>query len=186
MPIAEQNLPRWLIRALRTRFGIREFVETGTLFGHTAVLASEQIPVVHTIEISRSQYEQCCGEARRNPRITRHLGSSVEVIPQLLPGLAGPTLWYLDGHWSGQGPRLGPECPVVEEIRLIGNRPGDVVVVDDARLFISPPGPPHRPDEWPTLEMAVEALRAHRPESTIQLWFDSILSTPAPIWIPSL
>ena len=177
---AEQNLPRWLIRALRTRFSIRDCVETGTLHGETAVCLAEYIPEVHTIEISRQMYDNAYPECIKNPRIRRHLGSSVEVIPGLLSQLQGPTLWYLDGHWSGFGKKLGKECPVVDEIALIRHRPNDVILIDDARLFIAPPGPPHDPAQWPTFNEVVEALRV--PGRHIQLWIDTLVSSPYPIW----
>src|SRR3990172_5142748 len=158
--ILEQNLPRWLIRALWIRFGIRNFVETGTLEGHTAALAAQMIPVVHTIEISKAMYLKTIPECRSAENITRHLGNSVEVIPRL--NLAGPTLWYLDGHWSGMGPKLGIECPVVQELILLKDRRKDVIVVDDARLFIEPPGPPHDPAQWPTMPQVIAAMSSER------------------------
>jgi hypothetical protein len=182
--ISEQNLSRWLIRALWVRFGIRQFVETGTLDGHTAALAATMIPVVHTIEISRPMYDKAIPECRNAPNVTRHLGDSLEVIPRLLPGLTGPTLWYLDGHWPGGGPKLGPECPVLGELALLADRPQDVVVVDDARLFICPPGPPHDPAQWPAIDEVVAALRGDSDPGrrSVQLWIDTLIGTPYPLW----
>lgn len=178
--ILESNLPRWLVRALSVRFGIRQFVETGTLEGHTAALVAEIIPVVHTIEISRSMYDKATPECRKNPRITRHLGNSVDIIPQILPSLTGPTLWYLDGHWSGQGPKLGLECPVIDELVLLRFRPQDVIVVDDARLFDAPPPPPHDPEQWPTTTQVVAAMRA--PDRHISRFLDSLVGSPSPLF----
>jgi hypothetical protein len=178
--ILEQNFPRWLMRSLWIRFGVRQFVETGTLEGHTAALAATMIPVVHTVEISRSMYDKAIPECRNASNITRHLGASVDVIPVLLPSLKEPTLWYLDGHWSGIGPKLGVECPVLDELALLRNRPDDVIVVDDARLFIKPPGPPHDPAQWPIFHDVVTAMRDDVRE--VQLWIDSLIATPYPLW----
>jgi len=178
--ILESNLPRWLVRALTVRFEIRQFVETGTLEGHTAALVAEIIPVVHTIEISRSMYDKATPECRKSSRITRHLGSSVDVIPQILPSLVGPTLWYLDGHWSGMGPKLGTECPVIDELVLLRFRPQDVIVIDDARLFDAPPPPPHDPAQWPSTTEVVAAARA--PGRHIARFLDSLIASPSPLF----
>lgn len=180
--IVESNFPRWLIRALSVRFGIRSFVETGTLEGHTAALAASIIPVVHTIEISPAMYQKAIPECRTNANIHRHLGSSVDVIPQILAGLPQPTLWYLDGHWSGIGKKLGPECPVLQELQYLKDRPQDVIVVDDARLFIAPPGPPHDPEQWPNMNQVIEAMRSTDGSRSVQLCIDSLIGTPYPLF----
>jgi len=178
--ILESNFPAWLIRALAVRFSVRQFVETGTLEGHTAALAATIVHVVHTIEISPVMHKKAIPECRNNPRLHRHLGNSVDIIPAILPQLSGPTLWYLDGHWSAIGAKLGPECPVLEELALLADRPADVIVVDDARLFIAPPGPPHNPDEWPSIDQVVAAMRCEGRH--IQLCIDSLIGSPAPLF----
>lgn len=50
----------------------------------------------------------------------------------------GPVLFWLDGHYSGGDTACGVEdCPIVRELRIIAarNEPGDVILIDDARLF---------------------------------------------------
>ena len=178
--MVEANFPRWLMVALSTRFSIQTFVETGTSEGWTAVLAANVFPTVHTIEVNPEFYGRAVRDCRDNPRITRHLGLSVEHIPKILPCLTGPTLWYLDGHWSGSGRKFGPECPVLEELALLRDRPQDVVVVDDARLFDAPPGPPHDPAQWPTMDRVVEAARA--PGRHVARFLDSLIVSPAPLF----
>jgi hypothetical protein len=175
----ESNLPGWVICSLRNKFSISSFVETGTLHGTTALLASSLIPNVHTIEIYPPMYEKAMPEVKHNKNIHRYLGSSVEIIPKILPTLPGPTMFYLDGHWCGFGERLGKECPVLEELALLSDRQGDVIIIDDARLFLAPPGPPHRPEEWPTIDEVVAAAKTGN--RSVLLWFDSIIVTPAPL-----
>lgn len=176
----ESNFPSWLMKAIRNRFFIQWFVESGTWDGATAVVAASMFSTVHTIEISKVMFNKALPECRIAKNLTRHLGSSVEVIPQLLPSLTGPTLWYLDGHWAGQGPKLGIECPVVQELELIRDRPQDVVVVDDARLFDAPPGPPHDPEQWPTTADVVAALRGTSNRFVVR-WIDLLIASSTPL-----
>jgi len=179
--LTSSNFPEWLMRALVIRFGIRQLIETGTYEGATAIQAAGILPLVHTIEISRSWYRSVAKECLQNPRIKRHQGDSVEIVPTLLPCLQGPTLWWLDGHWSGQGPKYSVECPVVEELGLIHDRQQDVVVVDDARMFEAPPGPPHDPAQWPTLEAVVQGLRGTVGRHVVRA-LDLLIATPTPLW----
>jgi hypothetical protein len=66
-------------------------------------------------------------------------------------------VFWLDGHWSaGDTAGEGDECPLLEELATIG--PQHAILIDDARLFIEPPPPPHDPSQWPTLEQVMAAL----------------------------
>ncbi len=91
-----------------------------------------------------------------------------------------PTLWFLDGHWSG-GPTAGEqdECPVMAELdALRGAHPDDVILIDDARLFAAPPPPPHDPLQWPTLAGIFDLLRDVRPDSHVTMLADLIICVP--------
>jgi FkbM family methyltransferase len=83
------------------------------------------------------------------------LGDSRDILPQL--DLSEPTVFWLDGHWSaGDTAGEGDECPLLDELATIG--PQHAILIDDARLFIEPPPPPHDPEQWPTLEQVIDAL----------------------------
>jgi hypothetical protein len=53
------------------------------------------------------------------------------------------------------------ECPLLAELALINASPfPHIVLVDDARLFCSPPPRPHRADKWPDLMTVLSILQA--------------------------
>ena len=92
-----------------------------------------------------------------------------------------PTLYWLDGHWSG-GPTAGvdDECPVLPEIEHIGKgHPDDCLLIDDARLFVASPPPPHDPAQWPSLVEVFDALRASRPDAHVTIVADTVIAVPA-------
>ena len=63
-------------------------------------------------------------------------------------------LFWLDSHWSG-GETYGKndECPLLEELKIIFNSrlKNFVILIDDARLFLSPPPLPHEIINWPNI-----------------------------------
>jgi hypothetical protein len=80
---------------------IRYFVETGTLFGHTCVPASFWFEKTYSIELSEDLWSKAQAFSDVNPSLNVLHGNSADVLPTLLPQLDGPTLFFLDAHWSG-------------------------------------------------------------------------------------
>lgn len=152
--------PETLVLAIRERLRIQNFVETGTYRGDTAAWASRHFPHVFTIELSPVFYAEAQTRFHVQPNVRVLNGDSSTMTREVLNGLAQPALFWLDAHWSGldtAGREI--ECPVMAEIALINNSPlAHVVLIDDARLFCSPPPPPHRADLWPDLASMMAAL----------------------------
>jgi hypothetical protein len=159
--------PHKLILDLKDQFGVKQFIETGTFLGNTAVWAAAHFERVQTIEFSREIYEQTCAQHSNIPNINFHFGDSRAVLPTIMSGLTEPALFWLDGHWSG-GLTYGEtdECPLIDELEVINTSPhAHFLLIDDARLFLSPPQEPHRPEQWPTIAQVIHTLEAgpHRP-----------------------
>lgn len=99
----------------------------------------------------------------------------------VMRSLDSPAIIWLDAHWNGPAPAGGgedDECPLLEEIRVVNRSPfQNVVLVDDARLFTSPPPPPHKPDQWPDLWAVLSALMA-APDRYIAICEDVIIAVP--------
>lgn len=169
------------MRSLKNRFSIRNFVETGTAQGHTAIEASDMFEVVHTIENSSTMYPRFLPELKQRRNVVLHLADSVVVLPRIVSQLEGNTVFFLDSHWVGAGEKLGPECPLLDELEVLAGRSHDVVIVDDARLFIHPPPPPHDPAQWPGINQLLAALRRIVPHAC--LLADSIVATPKPLFV---
>lgn len=167
-----------LISALQGTLHLDRAVETGTFRGDGARLLAASFAEVITIELSEALAAQAAQALSSEPSIRVLQGHSVQRLAELRTGT--PTLWFLDGHWSG-GPTAGAddECPVLEELDVIANgHPDDVVVIDDARLFAASPPPPHDPEQWPTLLQVIDRLRARWPAHHITLLDDQLLAVP--------
>jgi hypothetical protein len=176
------SVPPRLATALRDQLQLRRAVETGTYHGITARILGGIFDEVVTVELSRELAASAAAALVDTPNVRVVNGDSRTE----LGGLADrelPTLYFLDGHWSG-GPTAGvdAECPVLEEIAALApGHPRDCVFVDDARLFAAAPPPPHKPEHWPTLMEVLDALRQIRPGHHLTLLEDQVIAVPAEV-----
>lgn len=164
MGVVRGGIPIELARRMHAELGLDSAVETGTFRGDSAATLASYFPAVWSIELSPELHRAASVRLLDQPHVTVVQGSSREQLPAVCDQLSGPALFWLDGHWSGDG-TAGEfdECPVLQEIAVIdastyGGQAA--ILVDDARLFFGPPPPPHRRDQWPTFLEVADQLRA--------------------------
>jgi hypothetical protein len=113
------------------------FIETGTYLGDTIFAMEPRFKNLYTIELSPQLHHNAKARYNGN-KITFLLGDSSKVFETLLPTIAEPAIFFLDGHFShgitAQGEK---DCPLVEEISLINKlfKNEAIIIVDDFRLF---------------------------------------------------
>ena len=164
---------------LRDELGLRRAVETGTFRGDTARALAGLFDGVVTIELSKSLHKRAASALADLPNVEAIQGHSAEVLGKAV-GLDTPTLYFLDGHWSG-GKTEGSsdECPVLSELTAIGSgTQDDCVIIDDARLFTSAPPWPFDPAKWPSIVEVFDAIRSRRPDHLVTLLFDQVIAVP--------
>ncbi len=170
-----------LIQSLRTALPLQIFLESGTFRGDTASIAASLFEKVYTIELSSELFAQADARLAPLANVTRRLGSSPQVMRELLPQFAGQSvLYWLDAHWCGAATGgKEEECPLIPELRAIGTLNDEsVVLIDDARLFLAPPPQPHDSDHWPLLDQVVEELRALNRRHRLWVINDVIVFAP--------
>lgn len=168
-----------LAQELRDALGLRRAIETGTLHGGGARLIAEIFPEAVSIELSAELHARAAEALAEVSNVTLLQGDSRLVLPPLVDA-GRPTLYFLDGHWSG-GETAGQEdeCPVLDELAALrGGHPDDCVIIDDARLFESAPPPPHDPGDWPSIERVLDAIRAVRPDHEVVVAHDQVVAVP--------
>jgi len=165
---------------LAKEFNVSTFVETGTHKGNTSAWASAHFSRVVTIEGSEHWFERT--KPRLDPlgNVSMILGHSREVLPTVAQELSGPAIFWLDAHWSGrQTAGVNEQCPLLGEITAVNQSPHEhFILIDDARLFLSPPEPPHDVDQWPDIGATVAALQAGPPKYVV-VFEDAIIAVPA-------
>jgi hypothetical protein len=171
--------PADLVAYLQRTFDITCFFETGTLLGQTTAWAAERFAQVVTVERAPEYFNFVQVRFSDHPRVETLFGDSREHLKARAASLP-TTLFWLDAHWSGDVTAgADDECPLLDEIAAIaGDLDRHVVLIDDARLFLAPPDPPHNPDHWPSLCAITDALRAHH-QPYIVVHEDVLIAVPS-------
>jgi hypothetical protein len=178
--IVRMGPPPELVLALRNEYSIKTFVETGTFLGGTSTWAASHFERVTTIENSRAIYERTVAAHGHIPNIEFLFGNSRDILAQVVPALQSPALFWLDGHWCG-GESYGEqdECPLIDELEIVNRSSCDhFVMIDDARLFMSPPPLPHRIEVWPSIANIINTIQTKSPHTYIVIFEDVIIAVP--------
>ncbi|HSE39351.1 MAG TPA: class I SAM-dependent methyltransferase [Acidobacteriota bacterium] len=180
MGLTRMGPPEELVLLIRDHSGVSTFVETGTFYGNTAFWASTKFKKVITIERSEIVFKKATETYGHVQNIEFRQGDSVAELAQLVPTLKEPAIFWLDSHWSG-GETYGKEdeCPLLQELKSF--QPASckhVLMIDDARLFSSPPPLPHRKEQWPTLMQLMERLKTLYENPYVVLFEDVFICVP--------
>jgi hypothetical protein len=137
------------VKAHILRFGLQEFVETGTYMGDTlAYVAATGIDCA-SIELSPQLHQAARRRfaSARNVRLIE--GDSGIRLPEMLADIRRPVLFWLDGHYSaGVTASAALHTPISAELQAILRHPvkGHVILIDDARCFDGSNDYPHIDD----------------------------------------
>ncbi len=146
--------------------GLSRFVETGTFHGDTAARMAAFGFDVTTIELSADLHRQARERFAGQPKVDCRHGDSASVLPVVAAALDRPALFWLDGHYSGEGTARGAvETPIREEIAALkaerARRPELIdrcaIWIDDIRLA----GTGDYPSLSALLDMAADAFPNH-------------------------
>lgn len=151
-----------LMKLLQRELALEVFVETGTFEGEAVARALPLFSEIHTIELSPKYHASASARFRDEPAVQIHHGDSKHALLSLRPTLEHrPVLYWLDAHWCAADGTAGAssQCALLGELAALGTLgERSVVLIDDARLFLSPPPPPHEASDWPRLQQVLDAL----------------------------
>ncbi len=127
-------------KALKTyakKHGMNIFIETGTYFGDTTWAMRKFFKKLYSIELSEELFKKAEKRFEKFDNIEILHGDSSEVLSKVLPQVKEPTLFWLDGHYSGGVTAKGDkECPILEELdAILSSNFEHIILIDDARLF---------------------------------------------------
>ncbi len=171
-----QGIPREHVEVLKRLGGYTGFFETGTYLGATSDWAAGQFAKVHTVEASPDLFERAKQVLAARPNVVQHQGRSADVLREVVPTLAGAWLFWLDAHWSaGITFGEGEECPLLSELEIVLRGGPHALLLDDARLFFRPVGPPHDWRQWPTIDEICGTIRDHATTPTSVTVVDDVI-----------
>ena len=153
MGLVRFGMPEKEVLFLKKLMNLNVFFEGGAFRGETASRASFLFDKVITVEKSEEMYSVAKNNISEIKNIDLFLGDTRDYL-KVIGNKYDNILYWLDAHWSG-GVTYGKqdECPLIEELSIIfTNERNYVILIDDARLFITPPPRPHDFSEWPSLK----------------------------------
>jgi len=149
-------------------------IETGTYLGDTVYSQRNNFRNIISIELSTRFYRAAKRRFRNYSHVKICFGNSGEVLQEIMSGINGRSLFWLDGHFSGGLTAKGEtESPVFKELDAIfnNNDPLHVILIDDARLFIGK-------RDYPTFEELDAYIKRKNPYYEMDIESDIIILAP--------
>jgi hypothetical protein len=160
MGVVNFGVPEPEMRWLKKKLKLTTAVEGGTYKGGTALRLCTQFAKVYTIEKSDVMFEKAKKNIGNIQNITQLIGDTRTHLP-VIASQADNILFWLDAHWSG-GETYGDEdeCPLLQEMDIIfrSSVKNYAILIDDARLFLSPPPLPHQVENWPSIKQIADII----------------------------
>lgn len=177
------SLDSQLVKHLKEKLNLSTFIETGTFHGNTIDGVLAYFDELITIELSEVLFQSVKERFAKENKVQPLLGNSAEILSKIVPEQQTKSvLYWLDAHWCIADNTAGEtsQCPLVDEIRAIKDlNDQSVILIDDARLFLSPPPKPHEISQWPTFDEIIKALQALNSQHQIMVVNDVIAFYPA-------
>lgn len=146
------------VLAYRAKFNLTTLIETGTYYGDMVSAMKHAFTRIISIEMKPDLAHRAKRRFARFPHIEILQGDSGSLIKEALKRTPEPCLFWLDAH-THFGETGKDETPILMELADIMNRKvaGDVILIDDARLFFGENG-------YPTVPELQNFISAHRPD----------------------
>ena len=151
-----------LLSMMREVLHLYAFVETGTFEGESVQRALPFFEEIHSVELSEIYFKKAVQRFENEKNVHLYHDDSVRFLKQVQQALKDKAvLYWLDAHWCSADETAGgtSQCPVLEELDAISRLGAEsVILIDDARLFLCPPPPPHTVEDWPRFDALVRKL----------------------------
>ena len=171
-----------LVSILQQQLPLSIFVETGTFEGETIQRMRPFFQKIYSSELSDKHFRKASERFKGADSVYLFHEESVKFLKDLRPALKDASvLYWLDAHWFAGDETEGIhcQCPLLDELNEIsGLNSRSVLLIDDARLFLSPPSLPHDMSQWPTFDSIVRQLWGLSPTHQVMVLNDMILYFP--------
>jgi len=160
------------IRKIAEKYKCNTFIETGTFYGQMVQYAANSFENIISIEIYEPFYQANLKNFKDKSNVNILLGDSASRLSDAISLSKGKILFWLDGHYSGEGTGIGDKVsPIIEELRIIAkcNLNNHCIIIDDRRLFLGKDG-------YPTIDKAIFELKNINADYKISYDADSIIA----------
>jgi hypothetical protein len=157
------------------RYHLRVLVETGTYYGEMVAAMKNHFAEIYSVEFDSALAHRAAKKFARHAHIHILEGDSQQEIPELLPSLGEPALFWLDAGYYGWAGLQGDTQRLTTELDSIlrDTRFPHVILMDDARGLNGQNGAP-------TVEQLKQRIEAEFPGRTVEVQYDILRITPCP------
>lgn len=162
------------IKKIAKQYHCDSLIETGTFYGQTVDYARKILKKVMSVEIYEPLYDFNILTFKNIPNVEIFKGDSISNLENMINKAEGRIVFWLDGHYSGNGTGIGFKVsPIIDELEIIKkkNLKDACILIDDFRLFGYDEG-------YPTFFEVQEVLKQINPNYIIKIDFDCIVATP--------
>jgi hypothetical protein len=163
-----------LIRNYAKTFNAKVLIETGTYLGDMVYAMRKSFSRIVSFELDQKLAEQAQNRFAKDSHIEIVQGDSGKLLGDYLAKIDEPSLFWLDGHYSGGITAKGVlETPIKNELNFIFSHPvaGHVILVDDARCFTGE-------NDYPTLAELQSLVHDQKPNWKFSVEHDVIRIHP--------
>lgn len=169
-----------LIKFIKDNYQVKNFIETGTFYGGTTEWASDHFEQVYSVEFSEYWYNKTKERLTKHQNVKIIFGDTRSMLPGILSKVNNGILW-LDAHWcSDHSYGEDDQCPILDELEIINSfiqlNEKLFILIDDARLFLSPPHHPHSLKDYPDIVAIIDVLKIGKRK--IFVFNDIIIGVP--------
>ena len=148
------------VKSYGKTFHLHTLIETGTYTGAMVFAMQDEFAKIYTIELDENLSRAAQSGFAKFDHIEAIQGDSGEVLPQIMAHITEPCLFWLDGHYSGEGTaKGGSDTPILRELGCIFSHSvnGHVILIDDAHCFIGE-------NDYPTIEELRRIALSNKPD----------------------
>lgn len=164
-----------IVKRYGKAFHLHTLIETGTYTGAMVFAMQDQFDKIYTIELDESLSRAAQRGFAKFEHIEAIQGDSGEVLPQIMAHITEPCLFWLDGHYSGEGTAKGlSDTPILRELGCILNHPVNrhVILIDDAHCFIGE-------NDYPTIEELQRIALSNKPDCHFEVSDNIVIIHPS-------
>jgi len=172
---APHQLKQIIIESYQKKYKYNILVETGTYLGHMVEAERRNFKTIYSIELDDNLWKNAVEKFRKYSHINILYGDSGKMLNKVTLQLNEPGIFWLDGHYSGEGTAKGDkECPIYGEIDAIFKEKkfDHILLIDDARLFVGKA-------DYPTIPELTKYVQAKDPRYNALVETDVIRYTVA-------
>ena len=171
LPVPPPDVYKQLVlKQYQEKYQYSCLIETGTYLGEMVAAQKSNFKKIYSIELGRHLYQSAAEKFKDDLHISIIHGDSGNVLPSLMQHIEEPSIFWLDGHYSGGITAKGEkECPIFEELSAIFNskKLSHVILIDDARCFDGR-------GDYPNIDTLIGYIKENRPDYQVTVESDII------------